>query len=231
MSRMTAVHKEISHCIFDMDGLLLNTETFYTLVQQQILAKYGKEFTWALKAQMMGKKAMEAAQLLVDSLQLDGKLTAQEFLSQREHLLDALFPTAQLMPGAERLLRHLKSKQIPICLATSSHSRHYDMKTTNHKQLFSLFDHVVTGDQVSRGKPQPDIFLKAAGLFVPTPSPESCLVFEDAPTGVAAAKAANMSVVMVPDAELDKGFTKDADEVLASLSTFRPEAWGLPAFE
>lgn len=61
--------------------------------------------------------------------------------------------------------------------------------------------------------------------------PSKILVFEDAPTGVAAAKSAGMSVVMVPDPKLDVSFHKDADQVLASLLDFNPSEWGLPPFE
>jgi hypothetical protein len=90
---------QITHVLFDMDGLLLDTEGFYTKVQQDIVSKFGKEFSWNLKARMMGKKAIESARLLVKELQLEGLLTAEEFLEQREAALDALFPTAELMPG------------------------------------------------------------------------------------------------------------------------------------
>uniref|UniRef100_A0A061SEW7 Pseudouridine-5'-monophosphatase n=1 Tax=Tetraselmis sp. GSL018 TaxID=582737 RepID=A0A061SEW7_9CHLO len=121
-----------------MDGLLLETESFYTVVQQDIVGTYGKQFTWELKARMMGKKALEAAQILIDELELGDKLTAAEFLRMREERLDELFPTAELMPGAARLIKHLHSHGIPIAVATSSHKRHFDMKTSLHRDLSSL---------------------------------------------------------------------------------------------
>ncbi|KAF6262827.1 HAD-like domain-containing protein [Scenedesmus sp. NREL 46B-D3] len=145
--------KQITHVIFDMDGLLLDTETFYTIAQQEILAGLGKEFSWDLKVKMMGKKALDAAQVLIDDLQLHGQLTAQQFLQQREAILDRLFPSSPLMPGAERLIRHLHGHQVPIAVATSSHRRHFDVKTQRHGQLFDLFDLIVTGDQVTKVGP------------------------------------------------------------------------------
>jgi HAD superfamily hydrolase (TIGR01509 family) len=222
---------KVSHLLFDMDGLLLDTENAYTVVQQQIAARHGKEFTWALKSKMMGQKAIEAAQIFVTELDLEDVLTPEDLLTQREAALDEMFPNSQLLPGAEKLLRHLKAHNIPFSLATSSHKRHYELKTTNHTEVFSLFDHITTGDAISKGKPAPDIFLHAAKKWSPPPTEMTqILVFEDAPSGVAAAKAAGMLCVMVPDPNLDPALHQGADEVLESLVHFQPEKYGLPPF-
>lgn len=218
---------DCTHVIFDMDGLLLNTEEFYTIAQQEIAAMYGKEFTWALKAKMMGRQALPAARIFVD--ELDIPMTPEELLLKREERLDELFPTCALMPGAERLLLHLKDHGVPFSLATSSHTRHYNLKTEKHREMFNLFDHVTTGDQVREGKPSPEIFLHARGRWNPAPHPSNCVVFEDAPAGVEAAKAAGMKCVMVP--LRGSGITGgNADAVLESLEDFVPEKFGLPPF-
>ena len=224
----------ITHVIFDMDGLLLNTETLYTIAQEAVAQRHGpKPFTWATKAKMMGQKATEAAQIFITDLKLDDILTPEEFLVQREVILDELFAKAELMPGAERLLQHLHSNGVPIALATSSHDRHFQLKTSLHRELFSLFDHVITGNEVVRGKPSPDIFLLAAQRWENTPSPPSpahCLVFEDAPSGMVAAKAAGMHCILVPDANLEEAHRLGADEIIDSLLDFSPEKYGLPPF-
>lgn len=83
-----------------------------------------------------------------------------------------------LLLGAERLLRHLHSKGVPIALATSSSRENYDLKTQRHQQVFQLFDHIVTGSsdpEVKRGKPSPDIFLVCASRF-PSPPPQPAKV-------------------------------------------------------
>lgn len=80
-------------------------------------------------------------------------------------MLADMFPTAKLMPGADRLIRHLHDHNIPIAVATSSHERHFVLKTTLHKPLFSLFSHVLTGDKVTRGKPSPDIFIQVSHQY------------------------------------------------------------------
>lgn len=114
-------------------------------------------------------------------------------------------------------------------MATSSHKRHFDLKTQKHGPFFQQFDHIITGDNVTNGKPAPDIFLKACETWETPPSPSNCLVFEDAPTGVTAAKAAGMHCVMVPDANLDRASTKEADAVINSLLEVPLEQFGLPA--
>ncbi|CAD5329065.1 unnamed protein product [Arabidopsis thaliana] len=224
----------ITHVIFDMDGLLLDTEKFYTEVQEKILARYNKTFDWSLKAKMMGRKAIEAARLFVDESGISDSLSAEDFIVERESMLQDLFPTSDLMPGASRLLRHLHGKGIPICIATGTHTRHFDLKTQRHRELFSLMHHVVRGDdpEVKEGKPAPDGFLAASRRFEDGPvDPRKVLVFEDAPSGVQAAKNAGMNVIMVPDPRLDKSYCNVADQVLASLLDFKPEEWGLPSFQ
>ncbi|EEF32737.1 2-deoxyglucose-6-phosphate phosphatase, putative [Ricinus communis] len=162
-----SVKQPITHVIFDMDGLLLDTEKFYTEVQEIILARYNKSFDWSLKAKMMGKKAIEAARIFVEETGISDSLSAEDFLVEREEMLRSLFPTSELMPGARRLIRHLHAKGIPIALATGSHRRHFELKTQKHGELFSLMHHFVLGDdpEVKQGKPSPDVFLAAARRF------------------------------------------------------------------
>ncbi|KAL3746028.1 hypothetical protein ACJRO7_015040 [Eucalyptus globulus] len=198
----------ITHVVFDMDGLLLDTEKFYTEVQETILARYNKTFDWSLKAKMMGKKAIEAARVFVEETGISDVLTAEDFLVEREEMLKTMFPTGELMPGASRLIRHLHAKESAwlqgknlikrssfLFMWGCSHRHHFELKTQRHGELFPLMHHVVLGDdpEVKQGKPSPDIFLAAARRFEGGPvDPLNVVVFEDAPAGVNAAKNAGM---------------------------------------
>lgn len=220
-----------THAIFDMDGLLLDTETSYTVAQQQILDRFGKTFTWELKAKMMGMNALDSCEVMIKAFDLQGKITAEDFLKEREVILDKLFAETRLMPGVERLLKHLHEQKVPMAVATSSHRRHFDLKTGRHQELFRLMHHIVTGDQVSKTKPDPEIFLEAARRFEgAVPEPQQILVFEDAPNGVQAGRAAGMQVCHVPDPNLGRESRGGAHCELRSLEAFRPEDWGLPGF-
>jgi pseudouridine-5'-monophosphatase len=219
--------KAITHFIFDLDGLLLDTEPFYTQATQEVVREFGKTFDWGLKARMMGRPAMESARFLVEALDLP--ITPEEYLRRREKTMLRLFPTAEARPGALWITRQAVVRGIPQAVATSSTRSIFHLKTTRHSEWFSIFETIITGDdpEVTRGKPAPDIFLLAAGrMGVP---PERCLVFEDSLSGVEAAVAAKMPVIAVPDPNLDHGEFRDADRILRSLEDFCFEDWDLPA--
>jgi pseudouridine-5'-monophosphatase len=218
----------ITYVIYDMDGLLLDTEPFYTQVTQTIVGRYGRTFDWTLKSQMIGKQARDSARILVEALRLP--ITPEEYLREREVMLASLFPRSQAMPGARRLTEHLARHGVLQAVASSSATRDFELKVTAHREWFACFHCVVLGDDpaVKRGKPAPDIFLAAASRLGAKPG--QCLVLEDAPSGVAAAHAAGMSVVAVPHPEMNAEAFGSADQVLPSLEAFDPEPWGLPKF-
>jgi pseudouridine-5'-monophosphatase len=224
---MGSVHA-VTAAIYDVDGLLLDTEPFYTRASQLIAARYGKVFDWSLKSRMIGKRAADSARIFTESLNVP--MTPEEYLTAREAMLEELFPQADPMPGAVRLTQHLHRHGVPQAVATSSDHRHFGLKVSRHQSWFRIFDCIVIGDDpaVRRGKPAPDMFLLAAErLGIP---PAACLVFEDSPVGVEAACAAGMPVIAVPDPHLNTEIFAAARQVLRNLNEFDPSVWGLPPF-
>ncbi|KAF0561738.1 HAD-like protein [Gigaspora margarita] len=183
----------ITHCIFDMDGLLLNTEQIYYEVTSEIFARFGKTYSLELRSRSLGLRQHESAVLLVNETGIN--MTADELRKERHENNLKRFPFAKPMPGAMRLVKHLKKHRIPIAVATSSSRESFNIKASNNRELFDLFDNIICGDDanVKNGKPAPDIFL-AAREGIGNPPTNQCLVFEDSIIGIQAAKNANMNV-------------------------------------
>ena len=212
-----------------MDGLLINTEHYYTEVLQQIAERYGKNFDWSLKPRILGLRSHESAEIIVETLELP--IAPQKYLDLRNEILPEMFSQCQPMPGVERLTRHLAKFGIPQAVATSTNKEMLEAKFARHGEWFSLFESIITSDEpeVTEGKPAPDIFVLAARRL--GHSAENCLAFEDAPSGTRAAHAAGMSLFAIPEPNMDRCHYPDASEILNSMENFQPETWGLPSYK
>ena len=220
--------RAITHIIYDNDGLLLDTEPFYTKAHEIIAARYGKVFDWSVKAKMIGLRAEDSANVLINSLQLP--FSVPEYLEARKHLLVEMFPNAEPMPGAVRLTQHMHRIGIPQSVATSSDSSYYQLKITRHQEWFKIFQCVVLGNdpEIKNGKPAPDIFLLAAKRM--NAEPTHCLVIEDSPAGIEAARAAGMFAVAVPDPNMDDRAYSNAHQIIRSLNELDLPSWGFPPY-
>ncbi|MGF1589991.1 MAG: HAD-IA family hydrolase [Pleurocapsa sp.] len=218
--------KSITHVIYDLDGLLLDTESLHERVNREIARRYGKIFNQDVKMAIAGRPTLDSAKILVDLLQLP--FTAAEYLVERNKLLYPLYGTAKTLPGTVELVQHLANHHIPQAIASSSSRHHFEMKTVNHQQWLQIFDLTTLGDdpEIERGKPSPDIFLLAAKRL--NAVPERCLVFEDSLAGMKAAIAAGMSVVVIPDTVFNPQLFQAANQVLNSMTEFNPQDWDLP---
>jgi pseudouridine 5'-phosphatase len=190
-------HAEIERCravVFDLDGLMFNTEHLYRLVGGEVLRRRGKEYDEALFKAMMGRPAKVALQIMIDWHGLEATVTGLE----QEN--DDIFPPildAHLapMPGLVELLDALETANVPKAIATSSR-RAFVANLLCRYGWQDRFAFWLTAEDVTNGKPDPEIYLSAAGrLQLP---PGEVLVLEDSQTGCRAAVAAGTHAVAVP---------------------------------
>ncbi|QSZ34416.1 hypothetical protein DSL72_006008 [Monilinia vaccinii-corymbosi] len=235
----------IRACLFDMDGLLLDSEDKYTLVTNTLLKKYNRPpIPWSVKAQLQGRPAHSASAIFFSWANLP--ISNEQYTEEQESLKRELFQTCMPLPGVVALLgalgkartkgkdkggEHGAERKLHVALATSSHKEMYDVKTANHAALFEIFPphRRVLGDDPriapGRGKPAPDIYLlaleainRSLGEGEDPVTPEECLVFEDSVPGVESGRRAGMRVIWCPHPELKAEYLGREWEVLAGAT-------------
>ena len=180
--------------VFDMDGLMFNTEDVYTLVGEELLRRRGYEFTAELKDEMMGLRPQPAFEAMIGHCRLGD--TWQELAAESNRLfLDLLDGRLAPMPGLMELLDALERAGIPKAIGTSS-SRELVDACLRPFDLEGRFQFILAAEDIVHGKPHPEIYLTAARRFgVP---PAEMMVLEDSQNGCLAAAAAGAYVVAVP---------------------------------
>jgi pseudouridine-5'-monophosphatase len=231
MLQSTIPPPRIRAALFDMDGLLIDSEDLYTISTNTILERYGKPaLPWSIKAQLQGRPGPQAGQIFHQWAQLP--ISREEFMEQQKELQTKLFPSTKPLPGVMDLLAGLKKRDVHMALATSSHAGNFKLKSAHLTELFEHFapEHQVLGDDPripsGRGKPAPDIYLLALSTLnetleargQPPIQPEECLVFEDSVPGVESGRRAGMQVVWCPHPELLVEYKGREPQVLAGLT-------------
>lgn len=212
----------IQAVIFDMDGLMFDTERLSITYWKEALAEQGFGMTGEQAARIRGRNE-EAIRLVAEEL-YGPALDYPRALAAQQARMDKVDRAGLLRakPGLPQLLDWLRERGIPRAVASSSRRVIVEghLRTAG---ILRAFNAVVTGDQVTRSKPDPEIFEKAAAALGADPS--RCLVLEDSPNGVRAGAAGGFVTVMVPDmdpptpelAALYTACVKDLYQVLALL--------------
>ena len=201
--------------IFDVDGTLLDTERIYMQAWKDAAAELGYEITDELLRKTRAINVKEAARIFESEIGNGFSYDKTRVVRVRiaEEIIQRESPI--LKPGVTELLGFLQEKRIRLSVASSTHLKG-TKEHLSESGILEPFEVVVGGDMVTKGKPNPDIFLKAAELL--HLAPEECLVVEDSPAGIRAAHAAGMKAVLVPDqAAITQEIIEMSDVVLESL--------------
>lgn len=208
----------MNFAIFDMDGLLFDTEKLYLEAVKIINHEMGDEFSLKAFKDSIGT-TRKTQEIIMKNLYgndynfelFDIKLheKMEEFLKQGR---------LEIKPGVFEILDYLKSKNFRIALATSTH-KEKAYKLLKENNLFDRFEYIATGDMVENGKPAPDIFLLAGSKIDAIPS--KTLVFEDSFNGIIGANKGGFNAVMVPDIlEPTEEIKKITYKILGSLNDY-----------
>jgi HAD superfamily hydrolase (TIGR01509 family) len=208
--------------VFDLDGLLVDTEPIFTAVAHQVLGCRGHTLAPEVVRDMLGSPARQALQLFRDYYQLVDtveELTAE--CSTRFYEILGGQP-APLLPGALDLLDRLERKRMPKAIATSSGGAYVERVLGPHGVL-DRFAFVLTCEDVTLGKPFPHVYQKAAARFGHAPA--EMLVLEDSANGLRAAKAAGARCILVPQDTVEPAVLGLADAVVRTLIDPQLRVW------
>jgi HAD superfamily hydrolase (TIGR01509 family) len=187
--------RAIEAVVFDMDGLLIDSEGLVREGMLRAAATLGVDLPETLCAAMIGLPFPECKAMIKDHFGPDFDM--ERFLVEERREIEALFVEGvALKDGVRELLAHLDELSLPRAIATSSARPAVDANLGRHG-LLGGFQAIVTREDVARHKPYPDPYLRAAELL--GVAPQACLALEDSHNGVRAAHAAGMMTIMVPD--------------------------------
>jgi HAD superfamily hydrolase (TIGR01509 family) len=210
------MHGTFRAVIFDLDGVLADSEPWWNQIDAKLLAEYGVTYRGEHHRNVLGVSYRLAIEFYKNAFHIPAPV--EELMRRRGQIATEFFANrVGLFPSAKTTLERLREMKLYLAVATSSLSASARpfLERTGIRRLFEV---IVTGDEIERGKPYPDIYMLTAEKL--SMDADSCLVVEDALAGIAAAKAANMRVAAIPDTRFvdPREYTKDADYVIHDLS-------------
>ncbi|KAF7639811.1 hypothetical protein Mgra_00000731, partial [Meloidogyne graminicola] len=250
-------NKSINSIIFDLDGVIIDSETIYYKINKKSLAHFGVEYSMELKRGQMGRKLSEGVDYLLEETKLrDRGVKSEDYLAVYDKFFNEEINSTDggwpLMTGANKLITHLHESKIKMALCTGSTSKEFPKKIGKCKELIEKMNTVVLSvddSAVKSGKPSPDPYLVTIRRMFTHPSlppihHKNILVIEDSIHGVNSAISAGCKVCWIPQMEfysldeleyLESRIKKeDVDnlfvERINSLKEFIPEKYGLPSF-
>lgn len=184
--------------IFDLDGVIVDTAKFHFLAWRKLANDLGFDFTEEQNEQLKGVSRIESLKKILKWGNME--LSEEEFNSQmarkNENYLSYVdeMDNAEILPGVSKVLEYLMEHNIPFALGSASKNARTILKKID---LYKKFDAIVDGTDVSKAKPDPEVFLIAAEKL--NTAPENCVVFEDSVAGVQAANMGKMTSIGIGD--------------------------------
>ncbi len=205
--------------IFDMDGLLVDSERVWHIAEDEVFASRGLEYTDELRASIIGLRMDEFMAKLQAHFRIEEPL-ANLTAEVNANMLRMIPTMVQPQPGAAELLQLVQQRGWPLAIASSSPMAIIDA-TLRSQGWDDVFRLRCSADNVARGKPAPDVYLQAAHLL--GVAPHNCLALEDSPNGARAAIAAGMTCYAVPDRSHSQpdAFAGITPQVFADLHAVR----------
>jgi HAD superfamily hydrolase (TIGR01509 family) len=199
--------------IFDMDGLLIDSERIIMQACIRAAQQVGITYTQAEYVELIGRAGPDSTRIMIE--QLNGISNFNQVMQGLDALLAERNNTFPLKRGASELLKHYQANNI-ICSVASSSPTHHIRHRLSQVGVLEYFSHITSGQEVTHSKPNPDIYLlavKKLGLKA-----EECIAFEDSETGACAAIAAGLKVVVVPDLKQPSDYVREhCHQVITSL--------------
>ncbi len=203
--------------VFDLDGLLLDTETLWARSESELFRRHGQEFSHRDQLAVMGTGAEFSARYYAQRLGAAPEQGIELMDEMHGYMLDELRTRVDARPGAVELVERLRG-QVPLAVASNSARPLVDAALATAR-LADVFDAIVTAEDVENSKPAPDIYLAACARLGVRPT--DALALEDSAPGIAAAKAAGLTCIAVPQfADTDVSV---ADRVIYSLEELLAE--------
>lgn len=203
------------HFIFDMDGVLIDSEPAHQQIFKKVFQELNLDFSLAYHQRLVGMAAIPMWEKIRSDFNI--QTDARELMNFHKEFMYVELKSLdiQVMEGVMEFLNQLENMQIKMSLASSSPDKliHYFV---DKFEIRSKFDFLVSGESLTRSKPFPDIFLKVAELY--NLSPERFVVIEDSNNGVRAAKAAHMKCIGFQNPHSGQQDLSLADEIISSFS-------------
>ncbi len=182
--------------IFDMDGLLVDSERLWKIAETRILAERGKTYSKELHAPLIGRAVNEFVVGLIERYELDDTPQALASLLE-ERVLEVIIQDTRPQPGAAEIVEWVSAQGLPYGIASSSSLAVIHATIGTQRMWDDSFPVRCSGSEVAKGKPAPDVYLLAAERL--GVAPQACIALEDSPNGSRAAVAAGMTCFAVPD--------------------------------